>query len=134
MALIRHLALRCRDMHVTRKFYETAFGWEFLGMRPSNLGCDLSDGTHNVTLLQQPADDDRPAQRDGQEYLHFGIIVEDLAVCRERLEALGAEFATDAIKLQQQGDGSEISFKVLDPDGNVIDVTCNHEEWKGVTI
>jgi hypothetical protein len=26
------------------------------------------------------------------------------------------------------------SFKVLDPDGNVIDVTANKEEWRGVSV
>ena len=28
----------------------------------------------------------------------------------------------------------ERSFKVLDPDGNVVDVTEDKTEWKGVTL
>ena len=26
------------------------------------------------------------------------------------------------------------SFKVLDPDGNVIDITANRAEWRGVSL
>ena len=28
----------------------------------------------------------------------------------------------------------EYSFKILDPDGNVIDITSNREEWNGVSL
>jgi len=27
-----------------------------------------------------------------------------------------------------------MSFKVLDPDGNVVDVTSNPQEWRGVSL
>ena len=26
------------------------------------------------------------------------------------------------------------SFKVADPDGNVVDITCATDEWRGVTV
>ena len=67
MAVIRHVALRCKDMERTRNFYETAFEWEFLGYRPSGAGLDLSDGMCNITLIQQPSDCDRPILEDGDE-------------------------------------------------------------------
>jgi catechol 2,3-dioxygenase-like lactoylglutathione lyase family enzyme len=98
MALIRHVALRCSDMEKTKDFYQTAFGWELIGYRPSGTGLDLSDGVCNVTLIQQPDDCKRPPQQAGNEYIHFGVIVDDLAACRKRLEALGAEFETESIK------------------------------------
>ena len=137
MSRIRHIALRCRDMQATRRFYETAFGWEFLGLRPSGLGLDMTDGTSNVTLIQQPDDCNRPVVPEGDEYIHFGVIVDDLAGCWKRLKDLGAEFSTDAIKQGSESTGDQIperSFKVLDPDGNVVDVTIDKNEWKGVNL
>ena len=135
MALLRHLALRCRDMETSRKFYETGFGWEFLGYRPSGRGCDLTDGACNITLLQQPQDCTRPTLEEGNEYIHFGVIVADVAACRGRLERLGAEIAAEAIKHDLPADErlAGISFKALDPDGNIIDVTSNRTEWLGVS-
>ena len=137
MAVIRHVALRCKDMERTRNFYEAAFEWEFLGYRPSGAGLDLSDGMCNITLIQQPSDCDRPILEDGDEYVHFGVIVEDVQECWKRLEGWGAQFCSEAIKQGQDLEKEvvpERSFKVLDPDGNVVDVTEDRTEWKGVTI
>ena len=137
MALLRHLALRCRDMEKSRAFYEQAIGWKFLGNRPSGTACDLTDGTCNITLIQQPADCERTVLEEGNEFIHFGVIVTDLEACRRRLEQLHAVFSTDSIK--QPGNSAspplpETSLKVLDPDGNVVDVTVNREEWRGVSL
>ena len=135
MALLRHLALRCRDMEQSRVFYEQAIGWKFLGYRPSGLGCDLTDGTCNITLLQQPDDCERTVLEEGNEFIHFGVIVEDLQACYQRLLQLDAEFSADAIKAGKAVDPDrppQTSFKVLDPDGNVVDVTVNRNEWRGV--
>ena len=137
MALLRHLAIRCMDMEKSRQFYEMAFGWEFIGYRPSRVGLDLSDGVNNVTLIQQPQDCSRPALEEGNEYIHFGVIVDDLEACWRRLEEWGAEFSRDDIKARNEiGDGwtPRRSFKVLDPDGNVVDVTDHQQEWRGVSI
>ncbi len=133
MAALRHLALRCRDMEKTREFYQTAFGWELVGYRTGGQALDLSDGEHNITLIQQPAECDRPVLKEGDEYIHFGVIVEDAAACLKRLRDWGAECATESIK--EEADASAgLSFKVLDPDGNVVDVTGNKEEWLGVSL
>ena len=50
MAYLRHLALRCRDMENSRRFYEVVIGWSFVGYRPSRQGLDLTDGVNNITL------------------------------------------------------------------------------------
>ncbi|MCH7686401.1 MAG: VOC family protein [Planctomycetes bacterium] len=137
MALIRHLALRCSDMEKTKDFYQTAFGWELIDYRPNGKALDLSDGVCNVTLIQQPDDCQRPRQEEGNEYIHFGVIVDDLAACRKRLEEWGAEFATESIKQPGSAEANvapETSFKILDPDGNVVDVTRNRNEWRGVSM
>ena len=137
MPLLRHLALRCRDMEKSREFYEKLIGWKFVGYRPSGAGLDLTDGTNNITLLQQPDDCKRPGQEEGNEYIHFGVIVDDLAACQKRLEEWGAEFSRDNIKLRREfkeGTVATKSFKVLDPDGNVVDVTANTKEWRGIQV
>ena len=138
MALLRHLALRCRDMERSRKFYETVIGWKFVDYRPSRDAMDLTDGVNNITLIQQPPElIDRPALEEGAEYVHFGVIVDDLDAMWQRLHAWGAEFSKENVKERNPIDPSvrpPVSFKVLDPDGNVVDITCNHEEWRGVKL
>ena len=137
MAHLRHLALRCRDLDRSRDFYEHVIGWRFIDFRPSRGGIDLTDGVSNITLLLHPAEPPRPKLEEGTEYIHFGVIVEDLAACWRRCLAWGAEISKGDVKDRTTADPSQPpqrSFKVLDPDGNVIDVTANREEWRGVSV
>ena len=137
MAHLRHLALRCRDMELSRRFYETVIGWKFVDYRPSRQGLDLTDGVSNITLLVHAADSPRAQLEEGQEYIHFGVIVDDLVACWRRCREWGAEISKGDIKTREAADANEPpvrSFKVLDPDGNVIDVTANREEWRGVQV
>lgn len=138
MAHLRHLALRCKDMENSRDFYTNAIGLKFHDYRPSRDSMDLTDGVNNITLLQHPADAVRPPQVEGNEYIHFGIIVDDLASCWRRCKDWGAEVSKGDVK-----DRTEIvdedavphrSFKVLDPDGNVVDISDNRNEWNGVSL
>ena len=64
MALLRHLALRCRDVEVSRRFYEEAIGFRFIDYRSPNGdgSLDLTDGTLNITLLPYKGLD-RPLRR-----------------------------------------------------------------------
>jgi catechol 2,3-dioxygenase-like lactoylglutathione lyase family enzyme len=137
MAHLRHLALRCRDLDRSRDFYEHVIGWRFIDFRPSRGGLDLTDGVSNITLLPHPAEPPRPKLEEGTEYIHFGVIVEDLAACWRRCLERGAEISKGDVKDRTTADPSQPpqrSFKVLDPDGNVIDVTANREEWRGVRV
>ncbi|MDP6443151.1 MAG: VOC family protein [Pirellulaceae bacterium] len=137
MALLRHLAIRCRDMEKSRDFYQNAIGWQFVDYRPTREGVDLSDGVNNITLLQQPAGLQRPPLEEGNEYIHFGVIVDDLQSCWRRCREWGAEICASSVKQRAKSgldEPPEHSFKVLDPDGNIVDVTANWEEWRGVTI
>lgn len=136
MAFLRHLALRCRDMEKSRRFYEEVIGLKFVGYRPSRRGIDLTDGVNNITVLQH-APTERPVLEEGNEYIHFGLIVDDLAAIWERLHAWGATFARDDVKERKPIDPHVVpprSFKVLDPDGNVVDITGDKQEWRGVTV
>jgi catechol 2,3-dioxygenase-like lactoylglutathione lyase family enzyme len=124
-------------MEKSRKFYEEVIGWKFIGYRPSRGGLDLSDGVNNITLIQQPEDMVRPELEEGNEYIHFGVIVDDLEAVWQGLHEWGALFSRENVKERNPIDPSElppVSFKVLDPDGNVVDITHNKEEWNGVQV
>ena len=136
MAHLRHLAIRCNDMERSRDFYTTVIGWDFFDYRPSRQGLDLTDGVNNITLLQNPPDLVRPSFEEGEEYIHFGVVVDDLGACWQRCVDWGAEISKGNVKERSEVESlqqaPEHSFKVLDPDGNVIDVTSNRDEWNGV--
>jgi catechol 2,3-dioxygenase-like lactoylglutathione lyase family enzyme len=137
MARLRHLALRCRDMERSRRFYEQVIGWKFVGYRPGGNGLDLSDGVNNITLIQHPPQAVRPVMEEGDEYIHFGVIVDDLPAVWQRLHAWGAVFSKENVKQRNPIDPTREppnSFKVLDPDGNVVDITGNRAEWRGVAL
>ena len=124
-------------MERSREFYTKVIGFQFHDYRPSRLGLDLTDGVNNITLLQQPPDMVRPALEEGNEYIHFGIIVADLAAVWNRAKEWGAEISKadvkDRTEVEDLNTVPEHSFKILDPDGNVIDITSNREEWNCVT-
>jgi catechol 2,3-dioxygenase-like lactoylglutathione lyase family enzyme len=135
--ILRHLALRCSDMERSRRFYEQVIGWRFVGYRPSGQGLDLSDGINNITLIQQPLEWSATQVEEGSESIHFGVIVDDLNEVWQRLHQWGATFSKENVKERNPIDPAElppVSFKVLDPDGNVVDITCNRQEWRGVTL
>ena len=134
MAFLRHIALRTKDMEASRLFYET-IGFAFVGYRGRG-GLDLSDGTLNMTILQYNGAE-RPPFEEGTEFIHFGIIVEDLASIYSTLKDSGFELIMDNVKKGDTIDDNkppERSFKVADPDGNVVDITCAKDEWRGVMV
>ncbi|MCE2416073.1 VOC family protein [Candidatus Poribacteria bacterium] len=134
MAFLRHIALRTKDMETSRRFYET-IGFAFVGYRGRS-GLDLSDGTLNMTILQYNGTE-RPPFEEGTEFIHFGIIVEDLAKIYNTLRDGGFELIMDNVKKGDDIDDNkppERSFKVADPDGNVVDITGAKDEWRGVTV
>ena len=136
MAFLRHLALRCRDVEVSRRFYEQAIGFRFIGYRSSTGtgSIDLTDGTLNITLL--PYAGQRADFEEGDEYIHFGIYVDDLQAAWHRLKGSGAP-GVKTVKGRNEIDQDappELAFKVTDPDGNVIDVTGDPGEWRGIEV
>jgi catechol 2,3-dioxygenase-like lactoylglutathione lyase family enzyme len=132
MTCLRHVALRCRDMETSRRFYER-LGLRFMGYRPAGNALDLADGTVNMTLIQYEGDE-RSALEEGGEYIHFGFIVADARETFQTLQQAGATFLRDNVKTRDPIRPGEVppgSFKVEDPDGNVVDITGNPEEWRG---
>ena len=136
MAQLRHLALRCSDIQRSRNFYQKVFDWEFLGFRPSGRGLDLTDGVLNITLIDQDPTE-RSQYEEGEECIHFGVVVDDLDEVWRRLHELGVPFSKESVKERKPIDPTKpppISFKVLDPDGNIVDITANRSEWVGARV
>ncbi len=70
--------------------------------------------------------------REGTEFVHFGFVVEDLSATYHRLIDLGAHIISDDVNERRVPSGAEphSSFKVLDPDGIVLDVSVHPDEWR----
>lgn len=127
-----HVAIRALDLAATRRFYEEGLGLRFVGHRRSGTSSfDLSDGMLNITVIPYDGPH-RPAHEEGTEHLHIGFWVDDAAAAYQRLTALGASMLRADVKSRQEPTGPPSrngSFKVADPDGNVVDVTGNPTEW-----
>ena len=135
MGLIRHVALRTQDMERSRFFYEQILGLKFL--RYVGDGCYLTDGTVNLTFIQYEGEPPRPTLAYAGEYIHLGLFVENLEGIYQRLRAEGFEILRENIKTEMDFDYSHVpegSFKVADPDGNVLDITEREDEWDGVRL
>jgi len=129
---LRHVALRCADLGAARRFYEEGLGFTYLGNRPSGEAMDLSDGATNITLLPYDGSP-RAALEEGNEFIHLGFLVPDAAATYRRLVGLGAPIARDDVKRRDPHDPGGVpagSFKVLDPDGNVLDISDSPAEWR----
>lgn len=117
---LNHAVLYVRDARAAAKFYEEAFGFEVIQdmngqavfMRAAN-----SDNHHDLGLFSVGPNAPRPEQgRVGLYHLAWEVErIEDLAVMRERLSAMGA--------LGGQSDhGATKSLYGQDPDGNEFEI------------
>ncbi len=130
--MLRHLALRVNDPAASRRFYEEGLGLRFIGYRrPGSQAFDLSDGYMNLTILPYEGPE-RPKFQEVTEYVHFGFRVPNARACYDRLLAMGFEMLRLDVKERLEPEAPEPrgSFKVADPDGNVVDVTGNAKEWR----
>jgi len=132
MTMLRHFALRAHDAQASRRFYEKGLGLRFVGFRPDGAAMDLSDGHANLTIIPHEGAQRTPLE-EGAEFIHLGFLVDDLAAVYRRLLALDADVVRDDVKERRQHDAStppQGSFKVLDPDGNVLDISERPDEWR----
>ncbi len=139
MSLLRHVALRTKDLERSRAFYERILGLQFLryvydeGFPP---GCYLTDGTVNLTLIQYEGEE-RPTFSHEGEYIHLGLIVENLEDVYHLVREEGMEILVEDVKVEKAFDYSRVpvgSFKTTDPDGNILDITERKDEWDGVRL
>jgi catechol 2,3-dioxygenase-like lactoylglutathione lyase family enzyme len=133
VALFRHFAIRTHNLEAARRFYEEGLGLRFLDYRPGTReAMDLSDGVVNLTLIQYSGAA-RTALEEGTEFIHLGFLVDDLAATYQRFVDIGANVVREDVKERLARDANTIpkgSFKVLDVDGNVLDVTERRDEWR----
>ena len=132
MVSLKHVAIRARDLTRSREFYEQGIGLRFVGLRASGVSMDLTDGSLNVTLLPYSGPP-RQALAEGSEFIHLGFLTNDLGAIYQRLRAIGVEIARDDINERRDYDPAAPptrSFKVLDPDGNVLDISGPDNEWR----
>jgi catechol 2,3-dioxygenase-like lactoylglutathione lyase family enzyme len=130
-----HVGVRATDLEKTLGFWRDALGLEVAATMPGC--CDLTDGYHNFRVFQH-AGPPRPPHVGGLlDYLHIGIRVPDLSAAAKRCEALGYRIIWDGVdagKPYDPNDPPARSFKVEDPDGIVVDVTADPEQWPGTGL
>lgn len=128
-----HVGVRARDLDRTIRFWRDA-----LGLRVVATGdgvYDLTDGAHNFRIFQHrgPA---RPPHVSGLlDYLHIGVVVDDLRQAAERCRALGFPPVYEGVDTDRPYDPAHPpsdAFKVEDPDGIVVDVAAQRTQWPGV--
>jgi catechol 2,3-dioxygenase-like lactoylglutathione lyase family enzyme len=134
-ATLIHVGVRVTDIERSVRFWRDALGLRVVGMVPN--GYDLSDGYHNFRVFQYsgPA---RPDHVSGmQDYLHLGVVVDDLYATARRCLDLGFLIFCDGVANERPFDldkpGSE-AFKAQDPDGIIVDVAASRTQWPGVRL
>ncbi len=130
-----HVGVRATDLPRTLRFWRDALGLQVVGEAPNS--CDLTDGLHNFRVFQH-AGPERPPHVSGMlDYLHIGVQVPDLPAAAQRFQDLGFEIIWDGVdggKPYDPASPPSESFKVEDPDGIVVDVSANPEQWPWVTM
>lgn len=130
MPKIRHIALATNDPEGTADFYKRMFEFEEVGRcndpnDPDAIawGIYLSDGTLNLAVLKFQNVDQLGRGLDFVGLHHFGVLVDDLAGYRKRLEEAGFPCFLEAPP------GAAYETKFRGPDGVVFDVS--EHAWVG---
>ena len=133
MAKIRHIALATNDPVKTAEFYKKAFDFKEVGRTgdpddPGGIawGIYLSDGTLNLAVLKFKNVDQLGRGLDYVGIHHFGVLVDDLPACAEKLEGMGAPCF---MKPDPNMGGVFFETKFRGPDGVVFD--CSEHPWVG---
>lgn len=130
-----HVGVRATSLPETLRFWRDGLG--LYVVQETDLHSDLTDGLHNFRVFQH-AGPERPPHVSGMlDYLHIGVLVDDLSDAAARLQGLGFEIVWDGVDGGKPYDPAHpptSSFKVADPDGIVVDVSANREQWPGVLL
>ncbi|MBI2192128.1 MAG: VOC family protein [Planctomycetes bacterium] len=134
-SLLVHIGLRATHLEKSVRFWRDALG---LSVFEAHEGWyDLTDGHHNFRLFEHdgPA---RPPHVSGLlDYLHIGVRVPNLSEAARRCDDLGFRIIWDGVDAGKPYDPNHPptrSFKVVDPDGIVVDVSADRNQWPGVDI
>jgi catechol 2,3-dioxygenase-like lactoylglutathione lyase family enzyme len=130
-----HVGVRATKLAETLRFWRDGLGLR--AVQENDVHCDLTDGLHNFRVFQH-AGPERPPHVSGMlDYLHIGVLVDDLSETAIRLRDLGFEIIWDGVdggKPYDPANPPTESFKAADPDGIVVDVSANPDQWPGVTV
>ena len=116
MAKLRHIAMVVEEMEKTARFYEKAFGMERVRQTKTAIG--LSDGVVSLVIIHPSNVNMKGDDRRGLH--HLGFLVDDVDRESAKVEANGA-VRHGAIANAEAGTESE--RKLLDPNGQVFDLT-----------
>jgi catechol 2,3-dioxygenase-like lactoylglutathione lyase family enzyme len=133
--VLAHVGVRATNLERSIRFWRDALGLRVAATRP---GCyDLTDGLHNFRIFQHGGAA-RPAHVSGLlDYLHVGVVVDDVRATARRCTDLGFQIIWDGAdggRPYDPDDPPSQSFKVEDPDGIVVDVTASDDQWPGVSL
>ncbi|HEV7215026.1 MAG TPA: VOC family protein [Chloroflexota bacterium] len=130
-----HVGVRATDLMASLHFWRDALGLRVAATADGC--CDLTDGRHNIRVFQHTGPTRPPHVSGLLDYLHIGVLVDDLAAAAQRCQDLGFPIIWDGVAAGHayapQHPPTE-SFKVTDPDGIVVDVTASSDQWPGVGI
>lgn len=126
---LRHIAMSVPDPEKAAKFYQEAFGMEFVARTDSDIaqGCFVTDGVINLALLKFKSDE--MAQGFKKDYVglhHIGFWVDDPKESCTAAEKAGATYLMGEVA--NMG-GGFYEIKYNDPNGVVFDVS--HHGWGG---
>ena len=130
-----HIGVRCTNLEKSLVFWRDALGLE-ISQQTENC-FDLTDGFHNFRVFQHNGPD-RPQHVSGMlDYLHIGVYVPNLEEAAERCLEMGFQIFSDGLGGEEVLDPRDIqdtAFKVEDPDGITVDITCSDQQWPGINI
>ena len=132
MSTLVHVGVRATNLEETIRFWRDALGLKVFSTMD---GCyDLTDGYHNFRVFQHNGPERPPHVGGMLDYLHIGVRVPDLQEAAKRCEANGFTIISDGVggKAPDPNSPPDESFKVEDPDGIVVDVTADDDQWPGV--
>ena len=130
-----HIGVRCTNLEKSLVFWRDALG---LKISQQTENCfDLTDGFHNFRVFQHNGPD-RPQHVSGMlDYLHIGVCVPNLEEAAKRCLEMGFQIFSDGLGGEEVLDPHDIqdtAFKVEDPDGITVDITCSDQQWPGINI
>jgi catechol 2,3-dioxygenase-like lactoylglutathione lyase family enzyme len=118
---LRHLALRVRDVQVSRKFYEDLFGMTVV-WQPDDENIYLSTGFDNLALHQYPKEDTDHLQPTHLQPLdHLGFLMATPEDVEDFFKEVSGQRVPIVKPLRKHRDGS-FSFYLEDPDRNIIQI------------
>jgi catechol 2,3-dioxygenase-like lactoylglutathione lyase family enzyme len=116
MARIRHIAILTEDVEKLVKFYTEGFGLKIV--QGVGTATYLTDGHINLAIIPIGPEREIEGLQLHTGINHFGFEVEDVAAVREACKNLNAATGVD-----KRPPNREAEYRVLDPDGNPIDLS-----------